>query len=61
MALVFARAILGLALVHRHTDAERDRGQQLLAEVREVFLRGGSTCAIYRYLTCTWRVRRLGV
>lgn len=32
---------LGLALVHRHSDAERDRGQQLLAEVREVFLRGG--------------------
>jgi hypothetical protein len=32
---------LGLALVHRHTDDERDRGQQLLAEVREVFLRGG--------------------
>ena len=31
---------LGLALVHRDTDAERDRGQQLLAEVREVFLRG---------------------
>jgi hypothetical protein len=32
---------LGLALVHRNTDAERDRGQKLLAEVREVFLRGG--------------------
>jgi class 3 adenylate cyclase len=32
---------LGLALVHRHTDAERDRGQQLLAEVRDVFVRGG--------------------
>lgn len=32
---------LGLALIHRHTDAERDRGQGLLAEVREVFLRGG--------------------
>jgi hypothetical protein len=32
---------LGLALVHRDTDAERDRGQQLLAEVRDVFLRGG--------------------
>ena len=32
---------LGLALVHRTTDAERDRGQKLLAEVREVFLRGG--------------------
>lgn len=32
---------LGLALVHRDADAERDRGQQLLAEVREVFRRGG--------------------
>ena len=32
---------LGLSLVHRHTDAERDRGQKLLAEVRDVFLRGG--------------------
>ncbi len=32
---------LGLALVHRHTDDERDRGQQLLTEVREVFRRGG--------------------
>ncbi|OJZ69044.1 cyclase [Mycobacterium paraffinicum] len=32
---------LGLALVHRHTDDERDRGQQLLAEVREVFRQGG--------------------
>ncbi len=41
LALVFARAILGLALVHRHTDAERDRGQKLLAEVSEVFQRRG--------------------
>lgn len=32
---------LGLALVHRHTDAERDRGYKLLAEVREAFPRGG--------------------
>jgi class 3 adenylate cyclase len=32
---------LGLALVHRHTDAERDRGQKLLTEVRDVFLSGG--------------------
>ncbi len=32
---------LGLALVHRPSAAERDRGQQLLAEVRDVFLRGG--------------------
>ena len=32
---------LGVALVHRHTAAERDRGQRLLAEVSEVFLRRG--------------------
>jgi hypothetical protein len=32
---------LGVALVHRHTDADRDRGQKLLAEVSEVFVRRG--------------------
>jgi hypothetical protein len=36
-ALVLARLTLGLALVHRDTAAERDPGQKLLAEVREVF------------------------
>jgi class 3 adenylate cyclase len=41
LQLGVAWLILGLALVHRDTDAERDRGQKLLAEVREVFLRGG--------------------
>jgi hypothetical protein len=40
-ALTVARITLGLALVHRHTDAERDRGQQLLAEVSDVFRRLG--------------------
>ncbi len=30
---------LGLALVHRSTAAERDRGQQILTEVGDVFLR----------------------
>ena len=30
---------LGVALVHRHTAAERDRGQSLLAEVGDVFVR----------------------
>ena len=34
----FIRATLGVALVHRNTIAERGRGQQLLAEVGEVFL-----------------------
>jgi len=41
MALVFARGGLGLALLHRDTGACRDRGQKLLAEVSEVFLRRG--------------------
>ena len=41
LALAFARVTLGVALVHRQTDAERDRGQKLLAEVSEVFLRRG--------------------
>ena len=41
LALAFARMTLGLALVHRQTDAERDHGQELLAEVSDVFLRAG--------------------
>ena len=39
LALSNAWLTLGLALVHRPTAAERDRGQKLLAEVSEVFLR----------------------
>ena len=45
LALSNARSTLGLALVHRHTAADRDRGQQLLAEVRDVFLRRGHNLA----------------
>jgi hypothetical protein len=41
LALALARMTLGLALVHRHTPAERDRGQKLLAEVSEALLRRG--------------------
>jgi hypothetical protein len=40
-ALALARMTLGVALVHRQTAADRDRGQKLLAEVSEVFLRQG--------------------
>ena len=40
-ALAQARLTLGFALVHRDTAAERGRGQQLLAEVGEMFLRQG--------------------
>ena len=39
LALAVARMTLGVALVHRQTAAERDRGQKLLAEVSDVFLR----------------------
>ncbi len=39
LALAIARMTLGVALVHRQTAAERDRGQTLLAEVRDAFLR----------------------
>jgi len=45
LALAWARLALGVALVHRHTAAERDRGQTLLAELGDVFLRRG-------YLLC---------
>jgi class 3 adenylate cyclase len=40
-ALALARATLGVALVHRQTDADRDRGHKLLAEVSDVLLRRG--------------------
>jgi len=45
LAVSNARATMGMALIHRHTDAERDRGHQLLAEVGEVFVRGGHNLA----------------
>jgi class 3 adenylate cyclase len=38
-AVAIARMTLGLALVHRPTDAERDRGQKLLAEVSDLLMR----------------------
>jgi class 3 adenylate cyclase len=40
-AVALAGVTLGVALVHRQTDADRDRGQTLLAELSEVFLRRG--------------------
>jgi len=60
MAFAIARMTLGFALVHRPTDAERDRGQKLLAEVSEVLVREGFAWASYLSSMCTWRVRGLG-
>ena len=41
LAVAVTRLTLGFALAYRPTAAERDRGQQLLAEVGDVFLRRG--------------------
>jgi hypothetical protein len=41
VAVAISRMTLGIALVHRRTNAERDRGRQVLAEVSEVFVRRG--------------------
>jgi hypothetical protein len=43
-AVAHARLTLGVALVNRPTAVERDRGQKLLAEVSEVFLRRHDPC-----------------
>jgi len=40
-ALALTRLTLGLALVHRHTAVERDRGQKLLADIGDEFVRRG--------------------
>ena len=45
VGLALARLALGVALVHRRTAAERDRGQTILTELSDVFLRRG-------YLLC---------
>jgi hypothetical protein len=41
LAVALAQMTRGIALVHRQTVADRDLGQQLLAEVSEVLLRRG--------------------
>ena len=39
LAVTNVRMALGMALAHRDTAAQRDRGQQILAEVGDVFVR----------------------
>ena len=41
LAVALAQMTLGVALAHRRTDAERERAQQLLADVSELFPRKG--------------------
>jgi hypothetical protein len=52
LALTTARRTLGVALVHRQTAAERDRGHKLLAEVGDVSCAGNSTWPISRSSIC---------
>jgi class 3 adenylate cyclase len=46
LAVALTQWALGVALVHRHPDAERDRGYKLLAEMSEAFLGGGNLLAL---------------
>jgi CubicO group peptidase (beta-lactamase class C family) len=51
LAVAVTRTTLGTALVHRQTAAERDRGEKLLAEVSDVFLRRDTVRSRYRSST----------
>ena len=46
VALAFATMTLSVALVHRHTDAEHERGQRLLAKVSEMYRRRGQNVGL---------------
>jgi hypothetical protein len=54
----YARATLGLALVHRQTDAEGDRGQKLLAGPARWPCAGDTICAVDHSSMTLWRARR---
>jgi class 3 adenylate cyclase len=58
LALAFARVSLGVALVHRQTAAERDRGQKLLSEAIDVFTCKGHNLGelpiVHVYLAREW-------
>ena len=61
LAVANVRMALGMALAHRHTAAQRDRGQKLLAEVGDVFVRRGHNLAelpIVNVLLARERARR---
>ncbi|MEB3983374.1 AAA family ATPase [Mycobacterium sp. 663a-19] len=46
VALAFARMTLSVALVHRHTAAERERGNELLATVSEMYRSRGQNVGL---------------
>ena len=59
ISLCFARMTLGLALVHRESPAERDRGLAVLGRSATCDWRGGSSWPIYLWSRSAWLVRRL--
>jgi class 3 adenylate cyclase/tetratricopeptide (TPR) repeat protein len=58
VALAFAWITLGAALVHRRTEAERDRGQSLLVDVAEVYKRRGQNLGQIPVIN-TWVAREM--
>jgi hypothetical protein len=50
LALVFARATLGIALVYRRMDADRDRGRKLLTDAGEVFESRGHNLSNFAFV-----------
>jgi len=58
LALTLARLTLGVALVHRHTDGERDRGQKLLAEASEALRRRGHNLSDLPIVNVYWARER---
>src|SRR5262249_53195939 len=45
-ALILARTMLGAALLHRETDAERDRGLRILTKVRDLLVGNGQSSVV---------------
>ena len=50
MAVAFAQVILGVVLVHRDNDDDRDRGRQVLAEIAELLEHRGHSLSELRLL-----------
>ena len=57
LAVAHVRVALGVALAAPAHGAERHRGQKLMAEAGEMFLRRGHNVGEYRSSRCTWPVR----
>jgi hypothetical protein len=59
MPATFGRMTPGMALVHRQTAAERDRGQTLLTDLSQVFLHRGHNLCDLPLVRCTRHVSGL--